>query len=30
MTHAPAWVVDERGKGIENLSEDEKAELAEE
>jgi hypothetical protein len=29
MTHAPAWVIDERGKGIENLSEDEKAERAE-
>jgi hypothetical protein len=30
MTHAPAWVMDERGKGIENLSENEKAEIAEE
>ena len=29
MTHAPAWVIDERGKGIENLSEDERAERAE-
>jgi len=29
MTHAPAWVIDERGKGIESLSEDERAERAE-
>ena len=29
MTHAPAWVIDERGKGIKNHSEDERAELAE-
>jgi hypothetical protein len=26
MTHAPAWVVDERGSGIENLAEEEKGE----
>jgi len=29
MTHVPAWVVDERGKNIEQLSEEEKAERTE-